>query len=139
MTGYFDADEKLPIPFVPQNYDSIFKIITGVLTDDGTGTYTFTPTVIPYKVVNVDDEINTMALEPTVDGNLAILIPERVASQIETGLVVGGMQIYEDWAPDSSILPDIQAALTDYPNYRIYMNQYESYAGNTVILNRYKL
>ena len=139
MTGYFDADEKLPIPFVPQNYDSIFKIITGVLTDDGTGTYTFTPTVIPYKVVNVDDEVNTMALEPTVDGNLAILIPERVAPQIETGLVVGGMQIYEDWVPDSSILPDIQAALTDYPNYRVYMNQYESYAGNTVILNRYKL
>ena len=139
MTGYFDADEKLPIPFVPQNYDSIFQIITGVLTDDGTGTYTFTPTVIPYKVVNVDDEVNTMALEPTVDGNLAILIPERVAPQIETGLVVGGMQIYEDWVPDSSILPDIQAALTDYPNYRVYMNQYESYAGNTVILNRYKL
>ena len=139
MIGYFDADENLPIQFVQQDYSSIFKIITGVLTDDGDGNYSFTPTVTPYKIVNTDDEINTIIMESTVDGHFTVLIPNRIATQVEAGLVVNGMQIYEDWAPDTDELSSIKAALASYPDYTIYMNQYESYSGNTVILNRYKL
>lgn len=139
MIGYFDADENLPIQFVQQDYSSIFKIVTGVLADDGDGNYSFTPTVIPYKIVNTNDEINTIIMEPTVDGHLTVLIPNRIAKQVEAGLVVNGMQIYEDWIPETDELPSIKAILTAYPDYAIYMNQYESYSGNTVILNRYKL
>lgn len=139
LVGYFDAAETLPARFIPIDYSKVYKILVGSLKDDGSGNYVFSLATTQPAVVNVDDDVNSVVVETTADGNIAVLVPSKADAAIKKGIVVNGMQIYEDWAIDPSIQAAISSAISAYPNYVAYMNPYEAYKGTAVILNRYKL
>ena len=140
LVGYYDSAETESVTFIPIDYSKIFKIVVGSIDDDGLGNYAFTAGSTPYVISNVDDQCNTLILETVLDGSLCVLIPERVAADVEKGLVVNGMQIYQDWEVGASELPDVTTSLAgSYSGYKPYINPYPAYAGTSVILNRYKL
>ena len=140
LIGYYDSMESEIAKFVPVDYTKIFKIVAGSMDDDGLGNFSFTAGTKPYIIANKDDQINTLILETIVDGALCVLIPNRVVSEVEQGIVVNGMQIYSDWEVNASDVPNVNAAISGaYPDYKAYINPYPAYAGTSVILNRYKL
>ena len=140
LVGYFDAVETENVSFIPVDYDDIFKIVVGSMENDGSGNFLFTPASDPIRVANINDQINSIVINTVADGNICVLIPSRVASKVEQGIVVNGMQIYEDWAVNPDDQAGVSAALsTGYPNYKAYINPYPAYTGTSVILNRYKL
>ena len=139
LVGYFDLDEANYVPFAKQNFKDIFKIVVGSMEEDSSGNFTFTEAVKPFKSVNASNDVSNIVIETAADGAIAVLIPTRVKDDVEKGLLVNGMQIYDDWAVDSSDLPSVQSAIAAYPNYTAYINPNTSYAGAVAILNRYKL
>lgn len=139
LVGYFDLAEESYVPFAPQNFNDIFKIVVGSMDVDSSGNYTFTEAVKPFKSVNASNEVSNVIIETVADGYMAVLIPERVQADVEKGLLVNGMQIYDDWTVDPSDLPSVQSAISAYPNYVAYINPNMSYSGAVAILNRYKL
>jgi hypothetical protein len=117
-------------------------MVVGSMAGDSISGFSFTPASDPNAIANVNDQINTIIVETVADGNLCVLIPSKVASKVEKGLVVNGMQIYKDWeVTDPNDLANISNMLTSmgYPGYKPYINPYPAYAGTSVILNRYKL
>ena len=144
LVGYFDSAETEYAEFTPiaySGYNPTFKMVVGSMAGDTITGYSFTPASDPNAIANVNDQVNTIIVETQADGNLCVLIPTRVANEVEKGLVVNGMQIYKDWeVTDPSELAGISAAIsTAYPNYKPFVNPYPAYAGTSVILNRYKL
>lgn len=139
LTGYFDAAEAYYVPFNKQNFDDIFKIVVGTMVEDSSGNFTFTETADPYKTVNSSNEVSNIIIETAVDGNMTVLIPSRVQAKVEKGLILNGMQIYDDWAIDPADVAAVTTAISAYPGFVAYMNPYPSYAGAVAILNRYKL
>lgn len=139
LVGYFDLAESNYVPFAKQHFKDIFKIVVGSMEEDNSGNFTFTEAVKPYKSVNASNDVSNIVIETAADGAMTVLIPTRVQAAVEKGLLVNGMQIYDDWAVDASDLPSVQSAIAAYPNYTAYINPNTSYAGAVAILNRYKL
>lgn len=139
LIGYFDSAEALPAQFMPIDYAGVFKIIVGSMKDDGYGNFTFTQASDPYRTVNIDDPINTIVVDTVADGNITVLIPTRVVQQVSRGIVVNGMQIFDDWSIQAKDKPAVDSALSSFPNYTAYMNIYPSFVGTSVIVVRYKL
>ena len=139
LVGYFDLAEANYVPFAKQHFKDIFKIVVGSMEKDSSGNFIFTEAVKPYKSVNASNDVSNIVIETAADGAMTVLIPTRVQAAVEKGLLVNGMQIYDDWAVDASDLPSVQSAIAAYPNYTAYINPNTSYAGAVAILNRYKL
>lgn len=143
IIGYYDDAERLPVQFRRMDFKNIYNVIIGTMKEDTTpGTYLFVPTVDSVKIVNPDNDSTAFVINPEADGNLVILLSNRIASTVAESITVNGMPISPNWDIVPGTPEDIatQAAIrTIYPDHSVFMDPNISYAGNKSLLVRYKL
>ena len=140
--GYFDDTANLPVEFNTIPMDQLHNIIVGSLVDDGSGTgaYTFVPSVEVKKLINYGTEIDTLRITPNGDGNMVVLINNRVNANVANGITVDGLPIKSNWEiTDPGIQAFADAAVSAlYPNHTIYMDPNKSYTGNSSLMVIYR-
>ena len=140
--GYFDDTANLPVEFNTIPMDQLHNIIVGSLVDDGSGTgaYTFVPSVEVKKLINYGTEIDTLRITPNGDGNMVVLINNRVNANVANGITVDGLPIKSNWEiTDPGIQAFADAAVSAlYPNHTIYMDPNTSYTGNSSLMVIYR-